>query len=63
MNGTSADKVARDVLNDVRRNKLFSLTPRLLIGFAWFLYRLSPRLAIRVMRERVSKIMGETTNV
>ena len=61
-NGTSVDKIARDVLNDVRRNKLFCLTPRMLIGFGWFLYRLSPRLAIWVMRARISKIMGEATN-
>jgi NAD(P)-dependent dehydrogenase (short-subunit alcohol dehydrogenase family) len=57
-NGASPEKVARDLLNDVRRNKLFCLSPRMQVGVGWLLYRLSPRLAIAVMRGQIKKVMG-----
>jgi NAD(P)-dependent dehydrogenase (short-subunit alcohol dehydrogenase family) len=57
-NGASPEKVARDLLNDVRRNKLFCLTPRMQVGVGWLLYRLSPRLAIAAMRGQIKKVMG-----
>ncbi len=49
-NGVTPDKIARDVLDDVRRSKLFCLTPRISVGLGWLIYRISPRLASRVMR-------------
>lgn len=57
-NGVSPDTVARDLLNDVRRNKLFCLSPRMQVGLGWLLYRLSPRLAIAAMRGQIRKVMG-----
>jgi NAD(P)-dependent dehydrogenase (short-subunit alcohol dehydrogenase family) len=57
-NGASPEKVARDLLNDVRRNKLFCLSPRIQVGAGWLLYRLSPRLAIAAMRGQIKKVMG-----
>lgn len=57
--GTLPDKVAKDLLADVRRRKLFCLTPRLEVGAAWFLQRLSPRLAAVVMRAGVKTVMGD----
>jgi NADP-dependent 3-hydroxy acid dehydrogenase YdfG len=58
-NATSPDKVAKDLLNDVRKGKLFCLTPRMEVGIGWFLYRLSPRLALRVVRAQVDKVLGK----
>jgi len=57
-NGASPDKVAHDLLNDVRRNKLFCLSPRTQVGVGWLLYRMSPRLAIAAMRGQISKVLG-----
>ena len=57
-NGASPEKVARNLLNDVRRNKLFCLSPRMQVGVGWLLYRLSPRLAIAAMRGQIKKVMG-----
>jgi len=50
--------VAHDLLNDVRRNKLFCLSPRTQVGVGWLLYRMSPRLAIAAMRGQISKVLG-----
>jgi hypothetical protein len=47
-----------DLLSDVRKGKLFSLTPRMQVGIGWFVYRFSPGLAIRLMRAEVDKILG-----
>lgn len=57
-NGAPPEKVARDLLDDVRRNKLFCLSPRMQVGVGWLLYRLSPRLAIAAMRGQIKKVMG-----
>ena len=57
-NGATPDKVATDLLNDVRNAKLFCLTPRGQVGLGWLIYRLSPRLAQRVMRAEIDKILG-----
>lgn len=43
--GASPDKVAADLLSDMRRKKLFCVTPRAEVGAAWLSQRLSPRLA------------------
>lgn len=57
-NGASPDKVATDVLNDVRKGRLFCLTPRTEVGIGWLVYRLSPRLAIVLMRAQINRILG-----
>lgn len=57
-NGSSPDKVAIDLLSDIRKHKLFCLSPRSQVGLGWFLYRLSPRLAIKVMRSQINKVLG-----
>lgn len=57
-NGAAPEKVAVDVLNDVRKRRLFCLTPRVEIGIGWFVYRLSPRLAIVLMRGQINRILG-----
>jgi NAD(P)-dependent dehydrogenase (short-subunit alcohol dehydrogenase family) len=57
-NGATPDKVAVDLLSDVRKAKLFCLTPRLQVGIGWLAYRCSPRLAIRLMRAEVERILG-----
>jgi NAD(P)-dependent dehydrogenase (short-subunit alcohol dehydrogenase family) len=57
-NGASPEKVARDLLNDIHHNKLFCLSPRMQVGLGWLLYRLSPRLAVTVMRGQIKKVMG-----
>lgn len=56
--GATPDKVAADLLKDVRRRKLFCLTPRLEVGPAWLIHRLSPRLMGAVMRAGAKKIIG-----
>lgn len=57
-NGTSPDKVAIDLLNDVSKGKLFCLSPRAQVGLGWLLYRLSPRLAIKAMQSQINKVLG-----
>jgi NAD(P)-dependent dehydrogenase (short-subunit alcohol dehydrogenase family) len=57
-NGAMPDKVALDLLNDVRKSKLFCLTPRAQVGIGWLVYRFSPALAMRLMRVEVDKILG-----
>lgn len=57
-NGATPDKVAVDLLNDIRKGKLFCLTPRTEVGLGWLVYRLSPGLAIRLMRAQINKILG-----
>lgn len=57
-NGATPAKVALDLLNDVRKARLFCLTPRSEVGIGWLIYRLSPRLAIRLMRAQINKILG-----
>lgn len=56
--GASPDKVARDLLADVRRGKLFCLTPRIEVGVGWFVQRLSPRLAAALIRAGSKNIIG-----
>lgn len=57
-NGTSPDTVASDLLDDVRRSKLFCLSPRMQVGVGWLLYRLSPRIAIKAMQSQINKVLG-----
>jgi NADP-dependent 3-hydroxy acid dehydrogenase YdfG len=57
-NGASPETVARDLLADVYKAKLFCLTPRIQVGLGWLIYRLSPELAIRIMRAQINKILG-----
>lgn len=57
-NGAAPEKVAVDLLNDVRKSRLFCLTPRTEVGIGWFVYRLSPRLAIVLMRKQINRILG-----
>ena len=57
-NGAAPEKVAVDVLNDVRKSRLFCLTPRMEVGIGWLVYRLSPRLAIVLMRAQINRILG-----
>lgn len=58
-NGATPDKVALDLLNDVRKGKLFCLTPRMQVGAGWLAWRLWPGLAIRLMRAQINKVMGQ----
>lgn len=57
-NGAAPERVAQDLLKDVRNGRLFCLTPRSEIGVGWWIYRLSPRLAMSVMRAQINKILG-----
>lgn len=57
-NGSTPERVAADLLHDVHKSKLFCLTPRTQVGVGWLIYRLSPALALRVMRAQVDKILG-----
>ena len=57
-NGAAPERVAQDLLRDVRNGKLFCLTPRSEIGLGWWIYRLSPRVAISLMRAQINKILG-----
>lgn len=57
-NGAAPERVAQDLLMDVCRNRLFCLTPRNEIGLGWWIYRLSPRVAIRLMRAQINKVLG-----
>lgn len=57
--GASPDKVAADLLADVRRGRLFCLTPRLEVGGGWLLQRLSPRLAAFLLRASVKTVIGK----
>jgi monooxygenase len=59
--GAAPEKVAADVLAAVRRRRLFCLTPWTQTGIGWLLYRLSPRLAMRIMRAQVNRILGLPT--
>ena len=51
------DKIARDLLNDVRKKKLFCLTPRAEVGLGWMIQRLSPRLSQAVSRMLMKKLL------
>jgi short-subunit dehydrogenase len=57
-NGATPAQVASDLLGDVRKGKLFCLTPRSQIGVGWLIYRLSPRIAMRLMRGQIDKVLG-----
>ena len=57
-NGVSPDQVARDVLHAVRKSKLFCLSPSGQVGVGWWIYRLWPALAMRVMRAQIAKVQG-----
>lgn len=56
--GTSPDKVAADLLTDVRKAKLFCVTPRLEVGAGWLAQRLSPWLAQKITRAGTQSILG-----
>lgn len=56
--GTSPDKVAADLLTDVRKRRLFCVTPRMEVGGGWLAQRLSPRLAQIITRAGSNKILG-----
>lgn len=56
--GTSPDRVAFDVMNDVMKGNLFCTTPRSEVGVGWLLQRLSPTLVQRLMRDRMEKVGG-----
>lgn len=57
-NGASPDQVASDLLTDVRKGKLYCLTPRAEVGVGWLAHRLSPKFAMRLIRAQSNKIMG-----
>lgn len=57
--GASPDKVAADLLADVRRRRLFCLTPRIEVGVGWGAYRLSPRLAAALIRANIRAVLGD----
>lgn len=57
--GASPDKVARDLLADVRRGRLFCLTPRAEVGIGWLAQRLSPRLAAALIRANIRAVLGD----
>lgn len=56
--GTSPDKVAADLLKDVRRGRLFCVTPRLEVGGGWLAQRISPLLAQIITRAGSKGILG-----
>ncbi len=56
--GTSPDKVAADLLKDVRRGRLFCVTPRLEVGGGWLAQRISPLLAQMITRAGSKGILG-----
>lgn len=56
--GTSPDKVATDLLKDVRRGRLFCTTPRLEVGGGWLAQRISPLLAQTITRAGAKSILG-----
>jgi NAD(P)-dependent dehydrogenase (short-subunit alcohol dehydrogenase family) len=56
--GATPDRVASDLLRDVRKGKLFCLTPWSQIGVGWLIYRLSPRIAMSLMRAQIDKVLG-----
>ncbi len=56
--GTSPDRVALDVLEDVLNDKLFCTTPRNEVWVGWLLQRLSPTFMQRLMRSRMEKVSG-----
>jgi NADP-dependent 3-hydroxy acid dehydrogenase YdfG len=57
-NGASPEQVARDLLKDVRKGRLFCLTPRGQMGMGWLIYRVSPRVAMHLMRAQIGKVLG-----
>ena len=57
-NGITPERVAEDVLRAVRQSRTFCLSPRFQVGLGWLIYRLSPTLAMRMMRAQIAKTMG-----
>lgn len=56
--GATPDKVAADLLKDVRKGKLFCITPRTEVGVGWLAQRLSPRLALWLARVQSKQVLG-----
>jgi NAD(P)-dependent dehydrogenase (short-subunit alcohol dehydrogenase family) len=55
-NAATPEKIAIDVLKDIRKGKLFSLSPRIEVGLGWMIARISPRLALAISRLIMKKI-------
>ncbi len=55
--GASPDKVAADLLRDVRKGKLICITPRIEVGVGWFAQRFSPRLAGVLARLQIGQVL------
>ncbi len=58
-NGASPDKVAADLLTDVRRGRLFCITPRGEVGIGWLAQRVSPTLAQYLTRAQTRWVLGK----
>jgi len=56
--GTSPDKVASDLLQDVRKGKLFCVSPRGEVGIGWLTQRISPQLTQMIARSQTARILG-----
>lgn len=56
--GASPDQVADDLLDDIHKNRLVCVTPRREVWPGWWVHRLSPGLAQRVLRSRMAAILG-----
>lgn len=56
--GASPDQVAADVLRDVRKGRLFCVTPRHEVGLGWLLQRLSPTLTGKLLRAHADEVLG-----
>ena len=56
--GASPDQVAEDVLHDVRKGRLFCVTPRSEVGLGWLAQRISPAFTHRLLRHRIRALLG-----
>lgn len=56
--GASPGQVAADLLQDIYKRRLICVTPRSEVGFGWLAQRFSPALAQRLLRSRMSSILG-----
>jgi len=50
------DRIATDLLNAMRKGKLFCITRRMEVGLGWYLHRLSPRLALAASRKMMKML-------
>lgn len=56
--GASPDQVADDLLSDVRKGRLFCVTPRAEVGLGWLAQRISPAVTQRLLRRHVDALLG-----